>query len=328
MVMPRIKGKIRAARGIPFLLLLVFPAQASAQSYLVRPGDTLTAIASRYHVRLAVVAHANHLANINLVRAGQVLVIPSNSSTGASYYRVKWGDTLSGIALSFRTSIPALRNLNPTLGRWPIAGQLLRVCSGCGSVATAARTSTGGGVYRVRPGDTLSSIAARFGTTTAALSAANQLQNPNVVVLGSTLRVPSGASAAYDPSQARALITTYSRYYGLDPTLPLAVAWQESGFNQSEISKTGAVGVMQIEPATGRTISALFGRPVDIYNIQDNIQAGTYWLSHLLAYYGNDRFLAVAAYYEGTRNIARRGLFRDTRQYVADVLALQQRLGG
>jgi soluble lytic murein transglycosylase-like protein len=148
----------------------------------------------------------------------------------------------------------------------------------------------------------------------------------STVASGTTSLAP--ATTTYDPWAARSTIVSYANEYGIDPSLPLAIGWQESGFNQSLVSYTGAIGVMQVEPYTGSHIADLLGRPFNLYNLDDNVHAGVYWLSVLLNYYGGNERLAIAAYYEGTRNIALHGLYRDTVQYVNDVLALQTRFGG
>jgi soluble lytic murein transglycosylase-like protein len=189
--------------------------------------------------------------------------------------------------------------------------------------------------YLVQAGDTLSGIALRYGVTRAAIEAANGIANPSLIVTGSYLTVPNASSGAsvqssgdVSPSEAASLIVSWARNYGIAPSLALAVAYQESGFNQSVTSSTGAIGVMQVEPYTGVIISRLLGRPVNLYNVQDNVQGGIFWLTHLLVFYGWDAALAVAAYYEGTRSLARYGVFADTQQYVNNVLALQSRFGG
>jgi soluble lytic murein transglycosylase-like protein len=185
----------------------------------------------------------------------------------------------------------------------------------------------------VQPGDSLSGIAARFGVTTSAVSSINNLMDEDLVVIGSQLRIPgstasSYSSTAYDPWTARTLIVQFANTYGLDPALPLAIGWQESGFNNNMISATGAIGVMQVEPYTGVTISNILGRQMELHNVRDNIQAGVYWISNLVRYYGGDERLAVAAYYQGTRSLAHHGFYQDTYQYVANVLALKARFGG
>jgi soluble lytic murein transglycosylase-like protein len=143
------------------------------------------------------------------------------------------------------------------------------------------------------------------------------------------LAIPDSSGSGigvYDPWTARSLIVQDAAIFGMNSTLPLAVAWEESGFNQTLTSSTGAIGVMQVEPYTGTHISQLLGRHFNLYDVADNVYAGVYWLSVLLRYYGWNERLAVAAYYQGTRSLARVGMYADTRQYVANVMALQLRV--
>lgn len=324
-------------RAVLLLVILLMPLEARAAGYVVRPGDTLTSIAQRYGVSVATLAHLNHLGNINLIELGRVLLIPDHTQLNTFAYQVRWGDTLFGLAARYHITLATIRRLNPTLGEYPLAGQWLKLCDACSSssagvAATTPSPSTPsqqfGTLYQIQPGDTLSSIATRYGVSTATLVSTNQLTNPNRILIGTRLSIPRAWATAYDPWQARALIVSYARQYGLYPALPLAIGWQESGFNQNMISRTGAVGVMQVEPYTGDHIAFLLGRSFNLYNIDDNIHAGVYWLATLLNYYSGNERLAVAAYYEGTRNIARYGFFQDTVQYVADVEALKSNFGG
>src|SRR4029077_21136149 len=86
-------------RSLVLLLFLLIPSQASAAGYLVRPGDTLSAIAGARHVSIGALARANGIANPNLVRSGRYLTIPG--AARPQYYHVRWGDTLLGIAVRF-----------------------------------------------------------------------------------------------------------------------------------------------------------------------------------------------------------------------------------
>ena len=95
------------------------------------------------------------------------------------------------------------------------------------------------------------------------------------------------------------LITATANRYGVDPNLALAVARQESGFNQAARSPVGAIGVFQLMPATAKWLG------VDPYNIEQNIEGGIRYLSQLLAQYGNDVNRALAAYNWGPGNLAR-----------------------
>jgi LysM repeat protein len=328
-------------RSLCFAVLFALPVPAQAAGYLVRPGDTLGGIAKGHGVSIRTLAHLNGISNPDLVRIGQYLVIPTR--TRVIRYRVRWGDTLIGIGSRYGMKVTAIRTMNPGLGVYPLAGQWLRVCIGCNSGGTysSVRTSpsttvaagTTSGTYVVQPGDNLNGIAARFGVTTAAVSSVNNLINQDLVVIGTHLRIPGSATAGYassvyDPWTARALIVQFAQLYGINPALPLGIGWQESGFNENMISSTGAIGVMQVEPYTGVTISNLLGRRMDLHNVRDNVQAGVYWIAKLVRYYGGDERLAVAAYYQGSRSLARHGFYQDTYQYVANVLALKARFGG
>lgn len=319
-------------RAALLTVALLVPFHADAARYVVRAGDSLALVAQHYHISVLTLARLNAIRDVNLIQTGRVLFIPSRPHTVS--YKVRWGDSLLGIAARYGITVATIRSMNPRLGAYPLAGEWLRLCSNCGSnrtgtpVQTAPTMATASTTYVVRPGDTLSDIATRYGTTPGALMTANRIVNADRIIIGTALIIPRSAGSVYDPWTARVLIVQYARRYGIDPALPLAVGWQESGFNQTVVSRTGAVGVMQVEPYTGRHISFLLGRRFNLRNMDDNIHAGVYWLSQLVAYYGGDERLAAAAYYEGTRNLAQRGFFDDTVQYVNNVLALRSQFSG
>jgi LysM repeat protein len=336
-------------RLLLLVLLLAIPAQVSADSYTVQPGDTLTGIAHSHNISIGVLARANHITNPNVIRAGTVLLIPApvrRVSARYFWYRVQWGDTLIGLAGKYGLYVSTIRSINPSLGTYPLAGQWLRLCGPCTSYTVTEPVSrpglsdsvggSGAGFYVVRAGDSLSTIAARYGTSISGLLSANRVLNPDRILIGTRLTIPQGTQAATPavgstaaaPWSVRGLITSWAAYYGVDGALALAIGWQESGFNENALSATGAIGVMQVEPYTGARIGQLLGRQINLYLTSDNVQAGVYWLWNLLRYYGGNESLAIAAYYQGTRSIARFGLYADTRQYVADVQSLQVQFGG
>ena len=245
----------------------------------------------------------------------------SSSGASAATHVVRPGETLSGIAARHGTSVSALVRLNdlddPNL---IVAGQRLRVGGG-----GRARVRT----YTVVAGDTLSGIATRFGTTVSALARANHLKNPNVIVIGTRLRVPSGGAPAPHQGPAAAVSISASldrqaRAHGVDPALVKAVAWQESGWQQDVRSAAGAIGVMQVMPATARWVNqVLGGHNLNIRVADDNIHLGVMYLRHLLGTMGSVR-RALAAYYTGPGAVGRR-LSRTQKAYVANVLALRER---
>ncbi len=117
---------------------------------------------------------------------------------------------------------------------------------------------------------------------------------------------------------------------GVSPSLAEAIANQESGFNNDEVSSTGATGVMQIEPGTwdyiGRDLTG--GTQLSPVSATDNIRGGVLLLRSLLNQTGGDPGLAAAGYYQGLGSVRAHGLYSDTQRYVNDVMALQRRFGG
>lgn len=269
-------------------------------------------------------------------------------------YVVRPGDTLSEIAQRHHTTVQELvaRNHLHRSGDRIIAGQSLSIPPAHGrpsGTGEAARTDPGGRRivrYTVRPGDTPSGLAVRFHAWTAevvringsVLHVGEQVRIPVVVAAAERARRaqhgtepgPSAgdASAAVGgagPSRAtvRQVVAATARHYGVDPDLALAVAWQEAGWQMHHVSSTGAIGTMQVMPSTGRWMSGVLGSRLDLRDLQDNARAGVLLLDLLLQQASPRR--AVAGYYQGLASVRRHGMYRDTRRYVADVLALQQR---
>jgi peptidoglycan hydrolase-like protein with peptidoglycan-binding domain len=126
-------------------------------------------------------------------------------------------------------------------------------------------------------------------------------------------------------ASVRALLDEWAGYYGVDRHLVRGLAWQESGYQQSVVSKIGAVGVMQVTPETWRYTEAfLIGHPVPS-TLEGNVQVGVAYLRYLLQLFGSTQ-MALAAYNQGPESVARYGIDPETKVYVDDVLALAQRL--
>lgn len=108
---------------------------------------------------------------------------PQPPAAGGGTYTVRAGDTLSGIAVKFNTTVGALASLN-SIGNPNLIkiGQVLRL-PGAGNDNSARR-------YQVRYGDTLSAIAARFHTTVAALCSRNGIADPNKIQANQWLWLP------------------------------------------------------------------------------------------------------------------------------------------
>ncbi|MDQ1709058.1 MAG: peptidoglycan DL-endopeptidase LytF, partial [Frankiaceae bacterium] len=126
-------------------------------------------------------------------------------------------------------------------------------------------------------------------------------------------------------SKVKRLIRAEAKRAGVNVNLALALAYQESGFQQDIVSSAGAIGAMQVMPETGRWVSVnIVGRPLDLANIDDNVVAGVRFLAVLLRMTGKPP-AALAGYYQGLASVERNGAYDDTKSYVRNVLSLQRR---
>ncbi|WP_196000181.1 LysM peptidoglycan-binding domain-containing protein [Clostridium sp. 1001271B_151109_B4] len=117
-----------------------------------------------------------------------------NSSSSYIYYKVESGDTLSGIAEKYGTTVNTLVSLNGISNPNLIyVGEVLKIPA-TGSGADISKSSTIN--YTVQSGDTLSGIAARYGTTVNTLVSLNGISNPNLIYVGEILKVPVSGSGA------------------------------------------------------------------------------------------------------------------------------------
>jgi soluble lytic murein transglycosylase-like protein len=121
----------------------------------------------------------------------------------------------------------------------------------------------------------------------------------------------------YSNQEIQRAIKWYAQKYRLDPALLRAVIKAESGFRQHAVSRKGAVGLMQLTPATAATL-----RVNDVYDPIQNIRGGAKQLRHLLNLYQGELPLALAAYNAGVHRIKGHKVprIRETRAYVRRVL--------
>jgi LysM repeat protein len=348
------------------LLVLALAAPASAEvAHTVQPGETLWSIAAANNLTTRTVAAYNGLSEDAQVVLGSTIRVPtvaegaaalaSSGTAGSSTasgggYVVQPGDTLYGIAAANGTTVDALAAAN---GLDPsgllIAGSSLSVAGG-----GSAPAATGGGApdvqgaYTVRPGDTLSALAAGAGVSMSDMAAMNGLDPDGVLVAGTVLKLPGGAPAparADEPAPAPVIpeadpvptatyvgaadIQAVAAQYGVSPSLAAAIAWQESGFNNAMVSSANARGVMQVMPGTWDYVQQnLAQRPLDPGSATDNVHAGVMYLRRLLDETGGDEATAIAGYYQGLKSVRERGMYDDTERYVANVQALRGRFGG
>lgn len=194
--------------------------------------------------------------------------------------------------------------------------------------------------YTVQYGDTLSDIAARFNIGLDELADANDIDDTDHLVAGTRLTVPQAETSSPEPGDSApadsppaatrgeigALIERTARAHGWSPAFVKAVAWQESGWDQSRVSDVGAIGIMQVMPATGDFVAAqLAGRPLDLADPADNVLAGVLFLDYLYGLTGRDAEQTLAGYYQGLASAREHGRYRSTERYIDNILALRER---
>jgi soluble lytic murein transglycosylase-like protein len=125
-------------------------------------------------------------------------------------------------------------------------------------------------------------------------------------------------SAEPTPAEMQQLLASAGAAHNIDEDLLASVVHAESGGHVKAVSRTGARGLMQLMPATARTLGV-----ADSFRADQNIAGGTAYLDSLLKRYKDNLALALAAYNAGPGAVDRyRGIppFRETRAYVARVI--------
>jgi membrane-bound lytic murein transglycosylase D len=173
----------------------------------VAPGETLSAVARKYRISSGAIAQVNNL-EADDIRPDERLIIPVSGRGGdpvryakkPTRYKVRRGDTVSSVAEEFGVPPEKVRRWNGIRGNKLVAGRTLRIYPPIGgsdpepvrrAANGAAPAPAGKGTtHRIRPGDTLYSIARTYNTTVAELKRANGL-NSNALRAGDTLVVRS-----------------------------------------------------------------------------------------------------------------------------------------
>jgi membrane-bound lytic murein transglycosylase D len=160
----------------------------------VKGGETLSYLANQYGVSVSAIMEANHLTNKHRVIAGHHLLIPSKRSGESTaeritLYTVKRGDTVSDLAMKFKTSPQSIKKLNGLRNLHHIKpGQKLKI-----PAADREMASTGSQgkwiTYIVKRGDTLWDIARKFGVLVERLISWNGVKSPSRIKVGDKIKV-------------------------------------------------------------------------------------------------------------------------------------------
>ncbi len=130
---------------------------------------------------------------------------------------------------------------------------------------------------------------------------------------------PSLAVGQTDPLPAARIVKQYAAHYRVPPELIAAFIDVESRWNPRAVSAKGAMGLMQLMPATAKRFGAF-----EPFDVEQNIAAGTRYVTALMWEFHGDLRLVAAAYYAGDRNIARKQLDYRNPDVVAYVQAVRR----
>lgn len=153
--------------------------QTTGDEYVVKKGDTLYSIARKYHSSVDNLKSINNITTDSLA-IGQIIKLPSTSSTASDTYIVKKGDSLYSIARTYNTSVDKLKEINNLTSNALAIGQVLKLPSSNASENV---------VYTVKKGDSLYSIAREYGTTVDAIKKLNNITS-NTLSIGQKLLLP------------------------------------------------------------------------------------------------------------------------------------------
>jgi LysM repeat protein len=312
---------VRALATILGAAAIIPTAPAAAAVHVVAAGETLSGIAAANGLPTIAVANMNDLAPDAFVISGSQLVIPprgtaspapSGSAVGASGagYGVRPGDTLSGIAAANGVSAAALAAANGLAAdAFVISGTRLRLPSAgtpAPAAAPAAAPAQGAG-YGVRPGDTLSGIAAAHGLSTAALASANGLGPDALAISGTRLKIPAAgggtvggaASGAPEPlgaykvragdtlsglaAQSRVPVAQMAYMNGLDPKTRLVEGTVLKLPTGSPVQASGPAPQATIVPSAspvaspGRLSAVQIGQIAAQHGVPSSLAAAIAW---------------------------------------------------
>lgn len=169
------------------------PSTYNTTVYTVKKGDTLSQIALNYGTTVSSIVSLNpSITNPNLIYPGQKLTIKINSSSSnnnSTVYIVKKGDTLSGIAFNYGTTVNSLVKINNIKNPNLIYPGQRIIISTTDNSSGAGQNSCGKVLYKIKYRDTLSEIALLNNTTVSELVKINNIKNPNLIYAGQYLRI-------------------------------------------------------------------------------------------------------------------------------------------
>lgn len=279
------------------------------RAYEVGPGDSLFKIARTHGIKVSEILRLNEMPSNAVIRPGQMISLPEQrpeAERPGTTHRVQPGETLVGIAEKYGTTTAVLQKAN-AMGdsQLIVEGELLTL-SGTGATSNRAAPATD---------EDLPHLPASY----------NGRHYPEATVLAAR-RNKKTLQGMRLPSRTDMKVTVRATAVrlGVSPTLALAIAQQESGFNMAVVSPANAIGAMQVSPRSGRWASSLVGTRLNLLDPQDNVTAGIAIL-RALCLAADSESQAIAGYYQGLTSVREHGMFDDTRRFVRTIHVLKAR---
>lgn len=271
----------------------------SAATHQVRAGETLASIAARYGTTVSALAGANGIANPNLIVVGRSLQIqgtarpsttgaPTSSSGGPQLpgqrHTVQYGDTIAGIAARYGIRTADLVAWNGLVdGKIYATTRLVLFNPGALPTSGGTGSSTPGGTHVVQTGQTLSSIASKYGVSSTSIASANGISDPNRIRAGQTLTIPgsSGATASgfVCPVPGATFFNDWGfprsggrAHAGTDLFAPRGTAVRAPAAGQVDVA-TGSIGGKQFRLTTPAGV-LYFGSHLDDFGKTGQVSAG------------------------------------------------------
>ncbi len=167
------------------------------------------------------------------------------------------------------------------------------------------------GVYRFRETDPQKAVFGTLVKPTGSVSNADNLQ--------SLSGFNSNKQKTYTKQEISDIISDIAKKHGVNEKLVKALIKQESGFNPNAVSKVGAAGLMQLMPATAKSLGV-----TDVKDPVQNVDGGVRYLKSMMKKYNGNLILALAAYNAGPGAVDKHGgvpPYKETQNYVKNILA-------
>lgn len=240
---------------------------AEPVTHVIQPGETLQRIALRYGVTMDALARQNNITNYNRIYYGQTLVIPGLTVPTSSasvenpliavepvVYVVQSGDTLRSIAERYGTTIEQIMQANNIANpNYIRRGDRLNIWTPATTAAVIERDATVDQtpapaaqpqlVHTVQRGEILSRIAQRYGVPMSEIMRANNIVNPDRVLVGQRLTIP-GVSAPPRPTPPANIVAptpeiTRGKFILVDLSDSMTYAYQDGVLVYSALSSMG-----------------------------------------------------------------------------------------